>query len=40
MPGTQEGGQGCEHNNAVEVERMIDAGVDMNARYTGGWTGL
>ena len=30
----------CEHKNAVEVERMLDEGVDMNARNTGGWPGL
>ena len=36
MPGTLEGGQGCVHNNAVEVERMLAEGVDVNARNTVG----
>ena len=40
MPGTLQGGQGCEHNNAVEVERTLDEGVDINVRNTGGWPGL
>ena len=40
MPGTLEGGQGCVHNNFVEVERMLDEGMDVNARNTGGWLRL
>ena len=40
MPGTLEGGQGCVHNNAVEVERIPGEGVDVNGRKTGGWQGL
>ena len=40
MPGTLDGGQGCVHNNAREVDRMHGKSVDVNARNTGGWPGL
>ena len=40
MAGRLEGGKDCGHKIAVEVERMLAEGVNVNARNIGGWPGV